>query len=180
MITIPSLAFLFGISQKLADLIDSNIYINPIFLYIFGSLWSFFGSLLILNNTLSAVIITATVLYWLSNHKLDQINHTIAGTIVLIVALFKFQQYSSIFLIHVVLLLLWYFFFGTLSKLMKKKSPNSTLLRLRLWIYLGPFTYSLIVNNWTPFTTAFFGMMGTEITTCYCNKFIYKNSMNKA
>lgn len=156
-------AFCFGLSQKLADLFDEHGWITtkPIRM-ILGLVWGVIGSFLVLVNVYSALVICATVLYWLFRVKLDYTNHTVAGSLVLLVSIYEFGKYPSLFP-YLVYLFIWLSLTGTISSFLRKKFPHSRILRLRLWIYLGPFLVSCLLGNYIPFITTLFGMLGTEL-----------------
>ena len=156
-------SFCFGLSQKLADLFDEHGWKGPKFLKVLlGILWGIFGSILIIIDRYSSLVITATVLYWLFRGKLDYTNHVVAGTLTLLVSIYQFSKYPELF-IYLVILFIWFVLTGSAFSYLRRHFPDSCALRLRLWIYVGPLIISFILGNFTPFLTVLFGMMGTEL-----------------
>jgi hypothetical protein len=159
------LSFCFGISQKLADLFDEHGWKSSrLVSFAAGTIWGVLGSLLVLMDIYAALVVTATVLYWLLRHKLDYFNHTFAATIVLLVSIYSFGKHQELFS-YLLAFFIWYAVTGTASSYLRSRHPKNKLLRLRLWIYIGPLFMSYILHNNTPFIVVVFGMLGTELMT---------------
>lgn len=155
----------FGISQKLADLFDEHGWkSSKLVSFAAGTIWGMLGSVLVLMDIYAALVITATVLYWLLRHKLDYFNHTFAATLVLLVSIYRFGTHPELFS-YLVMFFIWYAITGTGSSYLRSIYPKNKFLRLRLWIYIGPLLMSYILKNSTPFIVVLFGMIGTEIMT---------------
>lgn len=85
-------ALSFGISMKIADLLDEH----SLSLFrgadiVFGLLTGLFGGLLVLDNIVTANIIFAIYLGFLIRNKLDYLNHRLGASIIIIV----YAAYSS-------------------------------------------------------------------------------------
>lgn len=163
LILVLLLSFCFGVSQKLADLFDEHGWkASQFVVHAAGIMWGVVGSALVILDVYSALVITSTVLYWLFRHKLDYLNHTFAGSLVLLVSIYQFGKYPHMF-IYLILFFLWYVVTGTCSSYLRSKYPKNKFLRLRLWIYVGPLILSYYIENYVPFITVLFGMLGTEL-----------------
>lgn len=77
---------LFGISMKIADLLDEHsLDLFPRADIVFGILTGVFGSLMIMDNDIIANVIFAIYLGFLLRNKLDFLNHRIGAAICFIV-----------------------------------------------------------------------------------------------
>jgi len=102
-ITILILSALFGVTVKIADLLDEHglklFRGAPI---LFGFLWGIIGSLMFLSNQLVAMFILAILIHWVLRYRIDYLNHGIAAVIILMVFLYNLPNLTmnwTVFLI---------------------------------------------------------------------------------
>lgn len=85
LVQIIVLSAAFASTMKLADLLDEHgMHWFKWDAIIFGILWGFFGSLLIISNVIVSNIILALVIAFLVRLRLDFRNHTFAAAMILI------------------------------------------------------------------------------------------------
>ena len=103
---------LFGITMKIADLLDEHgLRLFKGASLLFGLSWGFFGLLLIMSDAFIASLILATVIGFLVRMKLDYQNHAMAAAII-IIGFLLFQPliplvFFPFFLIFISLGTLW-------------------------------------------------------------------------
>lgn len=118
MINIIFISLIFGISQKLADAVNEHGTVlfkgaNVIFGLIFG----FTGSILILIDNNFAEFYLGLVIYWLIAGKLDYFNHQLTASIMLIVSLYYFNSRNFNINIHnIIFVILLFVFFKIFKK----------------------------------------------------------------
>ena len=164
-------ALLYGITMKIADLLDEHgLKWFKGSAILFGFLWGIFGALLVLSNNIIANIMLAMNLAFVIRNRLNYINHQIAASIIIIIFLF-----SSVF--NLVLFLSFYaifLIFGSLRDYVggkiKKKSKLQSLYDNIMWYYPIPtFIYCVLYGNWIIFWAFLVYTTAYDIT-----KFIYK------
>jgi hypothetical protein len=150
-------ALFFGITEKIADLLDEhglNWFKGSAI--IFGLLFALFGSLLIFANNIIANVLLAMVLACLLRNRIDYLNHQITATIMLlsfiIFATFSFYVFSAFFIIAL--------FFGALRDYIgdkiKKKNKLQKLYESIMWYYAIPaLIYCIFFGDWVVFWAFF-------------------------
>jgi hypothetical protein len=163
------LSFCFGVTNKLADLMNEHglNWGRPLNI-LMGFIWGFLGALLVIQSTTLAVSYISLVLYWFLMLKLDYHNHAIAGVIILISG---FYTGCSLSIVEISILTSTYFILGILNNSLKNRSPTiDNILRLRLKIYLVPLAFSIYAGDFLPFYTTVLGMIGVELITFYFSR----------
>lgn len=162
-------AVLFGITMKIADLLDEHglkwFKGSPI---IFGFLWGIFGALLILSNPIIANIYLALILAFILRRRIDYLNHVIAA-IIMILTFFATQIINWNVLIYFFIV---FALFGLATDYFEnKKYPRNFFLKflrkfvdLRAQYYLFPLLYSIYTGFWLVFVVVGVNMLIYEIT----------------
>jgi len=164
-------ALFFGITMKIADLLDEHgLKWFKGSAILFGFLWGGLGTLLVLSNNLIANLMLAMTLAFIIRNRLDYINHQIAASIIIISFLLSsilepilFISFYAIFLV-----------FGSLRDYVgdkiKKKSKLQSFYDNIMWYYPIPtFIYCLLYGNWIIFWAFLVYTIGFDLT-----KHIYK------
>jgi len=164
-------ALLYGITMKIADLLDEHgLKWFKGSAILFGFLWGIFGALLVLSNNIIANIMLAMNLAFVIRNRLNYINHQIAASIIIVSFLFSavfnpilFISFYAIFLI-----------FGSLRDYVgdkiKRKSKLQSLYDNVMWYYPAPtLIYCILYGSWIIFWAFLIYTAAYDIT-----KFIYK------
>lgn len=86
-------ALLFGVTMKLADLLNEHgLKWFKGSAILFGFLWGLFGSLMILGNPILAIFLVALVIHWTLRYRLDYFNHGLAASMMLITFFYIFPS----------------------------------------------------------------------------------------
>ena len=150
-------ALLFGVTMKIADLLDEHgLKWFKGDAIIFGFLWGIFGSLLILSNNLVANIILAMNIAFIIRNRLDYINHQIAATIIIITFLFSQVFQPILFSIFFIIFLIFGSFKDYIDdiltrKQLEKKGLFYYLNELMLYYPIPTLIYCLLYGNWIVF-----------------------------
>ena len=146
-------AILYGITMKVADLLDEHglKWFKGADI-LFGFLWGIFGALLIIAHPIVGIIVLASTISFLLRNLLDYLNHQIAAAIIII----SFIIYGNFDLLIFIIFFLVYYIFGSLKDhLDNKKKPRkgfaSKLVELAPYGPLATLIYSLITNDWMVF-----------------------------
>lgn len=168
-------AILFGITMKIADLLDEHglKWFKGADI-LFGFLWGGFGALLILSNLVIANIYLALILAFVLRYRIDYLNHGIAVTIMFLTFLATQIIDWNVFLLFFIIFAL----FGLLTdSFEERKKPKNFILKslrafidLRAQYYLFPFLYSLITGFWLVFFVVGSNMLFYELTLRYARK----------
>jgi len=149
------LAVAFGVTMKLADLLDEHglKWFKGSDL-IFGLLWGITGGMLLLfGGVVIANILLAMVLAFLVRNRLDYINHQVAALIIVVSFLFYSILHPTVFLIF----LLTFIVFGSLKDCMDtgfvnlKGSFLGHLNEAMLYYPVPTLIYGLVSNDYLPF-----------------------------
>jgi len=165
-------ALLYGITMKIADLLDEHgLKWFEGSAIIFGILYAIFGVLVMIGNNQIANILLAMVLCMILRKRLDFLNHQIAATIMIIGFLFTATFEPKLFLIFYLIFLI----FGALRDYTGEKIKNKTTLSKIydniMWYYPIPtFVYCLFYGNWIILWAFLAYTIAYDLT-----KFIYKN-----
>jgi len=146
-------ALLYGITMKVADLLDEHglkwFKGSAIF---FGFLWGIFGVLLVLSNSTIAIIMLAMNLAFITRNRLDYINHQIAASIIIISFLFSSTFNPILFVIFYFVFLIFGSLKDYVDDILKKKSGILVSLNEAMLYYPIPtFIYCLLYGNWIVF-----------------------------
>lgn len=146
---------LFAVTMKIADMLDEHgLYMFKGAKILFGILWGLFGSLIILFDVDTANAIFAMMLGYVVRHRLDQVNHIIAFTMI-VLSFFMFSSTKNN-----MLLIFWVAFvvLGKVKDLKYIHNKNkifNVIQNIYLYIpiiYAIPtFIYGLLCHNWYPF-----------------------------
>lgn len=174
--TILLYAVLYGVTMKIADLLDEHGL--RLFKYgdlLFGVLWGSFGALLILSNPIIANIILAMNIAFLIRRRIDYLNHAIAITIILMTFLFSASINFALFIVFYFIFLI----FGSLKDyvddiLKKKKGLLVNLNEAMLYYPVPTFIYCLLYGNWIAFYAFLIYTVFYDLTKYYAVKRGYK------
>ena len=162
---------LFGITMKIADLLDEHgLKWFKGSTILFGFLWGGFGILLILSNQVIANIYLAIVLAFVLRYRIDYLNHGIAATM-MVLSFFAIQIIDwTVFIIFFSVFAI----FGLIRDALKEEkskrhSPNffRKLLNLRSQYYVLPLFYSIVTGFWLVFWVVGLNMLAYELTLRY-------------
>ena len=143
-------AFLFGLTMKLADLLDEHgLKWFKGSAILFGIIWGVSGALLVSSDNVIANIILAMSLAFLVRNRLDFLNHQIAVAIIvisfLLTSIFSPILFSIFFIVFVI--------FGSLRDYIgdkiERKSSLQSLYDNIMWYYpISTFIYCLFYGDW--------------------------------
>lgn len=146
-------ALFFGVTEKIADLLDEHglkwFKGSAVF---FGILFGGFGALLILSNNIIANILLAMVLACLLRNRIDYLNHQISATIMLLAFIigstFNLMIFGFFFLFVLI--------FGAIrdyvgDKIKKKNKFHNLYESIRGYYTIPAFIYCLFYGNWIVF-----------------------------
>jgi hypothetical protein len=164
-------AFLTGLTEKIADLLDehrmkcfngSNV--------LFGILFGVFGSLVIFSNNINANIMLAMVIGCILRGKVDYFNHQLSASIMLIAFFIGATFDFTIFAIFLAVIIL---FGGLRDYIGDKLKTKNKFLRFYdnvMWYYpVSTFIFCFIYGNWIVFWTWLSFMIAYDTT-----KYFYK------
>ena len=144
-------AALLGVCMKLADLFDEHsMHWFEGDALLFGFLWGFFGSLLVLSGNNVANVVLAMNLAYLIRMRLDYRNHAIAAVMIIITFLLKSSFNIGLFSIFFTV----FFIFGSLRDYFGDKMKDDLLFKmneLALYYFIPTFIYSLFTKDWMIF-----------------------------
>ena len=168
-------AVLFGITMKIADLLDEHgLKWFKGSTILFGFFWGGFGALIILSNNILANIYLAIILAFVLRYRIDFLNHGIATTIMFLTFLSTQTINWNIFLIFFIS----FATFGLIHDYLENKKFKENILKklsdLRTQYYLIPLIYSIITGTWIVFFTVSLNMLSYEITLRQGMKIIKK------
>jgi len=164
-------ALLFGITMKIADLLDEHglkwFKGSAILL---GFVWGGFGALLVLSDNIIANLFLAMALAFIVRNRLDYLNHQIAASIIIISFLFTSVLNPILFISFYAIFVI----FGSLRDFVgdkvKKKSRLQSIYDNFMWYYPIPtLIYCFIFGNWIVFWVFLIYTIGFDGT-----KAIYK------
>ena len=146
-------ALLYGITMKIADLLDEHgLKWFKGSAILFGFLWGGFGALLVLSNNVIANIMLAMNLAFIIRYRLDYINHQIAASIIIISFLFAATLNPILFLSFYVIFLIFGSLRDYVGEKIKKKGKALILYDEIMWYYPIPaLIYCLLYGNWILF-----------------------------
>lgn len=164
-------ALLFGITMKIADLLDEHgLKWFKRDAILFGFLWGGFGALLVLSNNLIANLILAMTLAFIIRNRLDHINHQIAASIIIISFLFSTVFNPILFISFYAIFLAFGSARDYIGDKIKKKNKLQSLYDNIMWYYPIPtFIYCLFYGDWIIFWVFLVYTIAYDIT-----KVIYK------
>ena len=171
-------SLLFGITMKVADLLDEHglkwFKGSPI---LFGFLWGGFGALMTISNNTIANLMIAMSIAFIVRNRLDYLNHQIAASIIIISFLFS----STLEPITFIAFLALFIIFGGLrdyigDKIIDKKKRKKIIHKIYddvMWYYPIPtLIYCIAFGNWIVFWSFLIYTIGYDGT-----KFIFKKKM---
>lgn len=169
--TVILFALLYGITMKIADLLDEHgLKWFKGSAILFGFLWGGFGALLVLSNNAIANIILAMNLAFIIRNRLDYLNHQIAASIIIITFIFGSNLNPILFIVFYVIFLIFGSLRDYIGDVIKKKSKLHSLYDEIMWYYPIPtLIYCLLYGNWIVFWTFLIYTIGFDGT-----KYIYK------
>lgn len=162
------IAFLFGVTNKMADLMNEHglhwFAGAPI---LFGAVWGGLGSLLVLHDGNLGAAYVALVLFWFLETKLDYRNHALAGVMMVISYFYTVQEFGFRGE-EVIAMVAAYSLFAWIKRVTsQRRRAIGGFWRLRLRAYIVPLGYSLYIGDFTPFAMTVAGMLGVELVTNY-------------
>jgi hypothetical protein len=165
-------SILFGITMKVADLLDEHgLKWFKGSTILFGILWGFFGILLILSNNILANVILAMIIGFILRFRIDYLNHGIAASMILITFLLRAKFEIEIFLPIFIGLSI----FGLVKDyILEKKKEMQKYPKIIPWYAVVGFLYSLITNIWVIFLSLIFFEISYIITDFYGQKAVKK------
>jgi hypothetical protein len=148
-------AAIFGITMKIADLLDEHglkwFYGDKI---LFGLMWGFFGILLVWGRADVANILFARILVYIPRKSLDYMNHALAAVMIIVAFAWKASNEAifnpSVFFIFFFVFLV----FGSLRDYFGKKKDNKVWLwvnELALYHIFATLIYSIVVRDYSVF-----------------------------
>lgn len=157
-------SFLFGLTMKVADLLDEHgLKWFKFSDLLFGLLWGCFGVFMVIAHPILGNLVLATVLAFLVRNRLDYLNHQIAAVII-ILGFILFGTFNvTIFLVFFPI----YALFGGIKDYLddKKKQRQGfwyTFFELAPYGVIGAFFYSVITNDWIIFFSWLVAMVGYD------------------
>lgn len=110
-IAILILSILFGITVKMADLLDEHgLKIFKGDALLFGILWGAIGSILILSNQIIATFFLAIILHWILRYRIDYLNHGVAACLMIITYIYSFGNFNTDWLLFLIIFIPYSFF----------------------------------------------------------------------
>jgi hypothetical protein len=164
------LSFVFGISMKIADLLNEHgLSLFKGANIIFGFLWGGIGSFLITQNQIVANIYIAIIIAYIFRAKIDYINHGIGSCMMLFTFLYQLNN-GAINIDWNILLI--FSFVLTISGLIHDWLIGNNKLNLKLgellhtgiFYTIVPFIYSFLAKSWVVFLSLFTFGIGYELT----------------
>lgn len=164
-------ALLYGITMKIADLLDEHgLKWFKGSAILFGLLWGVFGVLLVLSNSAIANIMLAMNLAFIIRNRLDYINHQIAASIIIISFLFSAVFNPILFISFYAIFLVFGLSKDYVDDILKEKRGVLVFLNEVMLYYPAPtFIYCLFYGNWIVFWAFLVYTIAYDTT-----KFIYK------
>jgi hypothetical protein len=152
LVYIIGLSTVFGISMKIADLLDEHgMRLFPCARIAFGLLWGAFGALLVLSDVFVANAILAMVLAFLIRLRLDYRNHALAAVIIIVV----FITRSSFLMGEFCLLWTCFSLFGMakdyLGDVRKTQDLVYWFMEIAPYNLITSFIYSFTTGRWLVF-----------------------------
>lgn len=140
----------FGITMKYADLLDEHgLKLFKGSKILFGILWGFFGSLLIISNPIIANVLLAMVLVYLVRMRIDYVNHCIAAVMMIL----SFILFQELLAFEFIFFALFFLVFGSMKDYFQdKKIKKNIFYKTGIWFYpISTLIYGFITNNFLPF-----------------------------
>ena len=164
-------ALLFGITMKIADLLDEHgLKWFKGSALLFGFLWGGFGALLVLSNNVIANLMVAMNIAFIIRNRLDYLNHQIAASIIIIAFLFTATLSPILFISFFVIFLIFGSLRDYVGDKIKKKNKIQFIYDNVMWYYPIPtFVYCLLYGNWIIFWAFLIYTIGFDGT-----KYIYR------
>lgn len=159
-------SFLFGISTKIADL--QNEHGLKLFKganILFGILWGFFASLIVIGNALVGTFYLAILLHWILRNKIDYLNHGIAAAMILITFVWLAPAYNLDWLFFIVIFVI-YTFVGLLIDYNAIQRGWFTQLNVHGFLILIAFTF-VNLSYWIVLASYALNTLGYEIAKKY-------------
>lgn len=168
-------AVAYGVTMKIADLTNEHgLKWFKGDALIFGILWGFFGTILIMsNNNELANILLAMNIALLTRNRLDYINHQIASSIIIISFLFIATFSPTIFLIFYLLFLIFGSMKDYIDDVLKKEGLFHLLNEIMLYYPVPTFIYCIIYANWIIFWVFLFYTIAYNLTKYIGKKYNY-------
>lgn len=169
-------ALLFGITMKIADLLDEHgLKWFKGSAILFGFLWGGFGALLVLSNNVIANLMLAMTLAFIIRNRLDYLNHQIAASIIIVSFLFGSVFNPILFLAFYAIFLIFGSLRDYIGDKIKKKNQLQALYDNVMWYYPIPtFIYCLLYGNWIIFWVFLVYTIGFDVTKQIYKKKGYK------
>ncbi|MCK9293381.1 hypothetical protein M0P25_04865 [archaeon] len=172
-ILLLTLAFFFGVTNKVADLLNEHgLKLFKHADILFGIIWGILGAFLMFFDQSIAINYFALIIYWFFMIKLDYKNHSLAGTIMLFAGIYIID-FTNFVILQILLLFLLDFITILIQHKIARSFP--LLARLRLRIYLIPLLYSILMDNYLIFYVTVVAMIGVEIITISYDHYLKKN-----
>lgn len=175
-ISIIVAAILYGITMKVADLLDEHgLKWFRGSAILFGILWGTFGAALVISNNTIANIILAMNVAFIIRQRLDYLNHQIAASIIIITFLFVAAFNPILFIIFYIIFLVFGFLKDYIDdKLNKKKGVVIALSESMLYYPIPTFIYCLLYGNWIVFWAFLLYTVSYNVTKYIAKKRGYK------
>jgi hypothetical protein len=170
------LSILFGITVKIADLLDEHgLKWFRGSTILFGVLWGFIGGLLILSNNIMANFFIAILLHWILRYRIDYLNHGIAASIMFIIFIWNLPNFVSNWLI-ILLIFIPYSLFGAINDYIdrhKIKGNLAKIIQFRMDTFIFPLILTIInIEYWIILASSILQVVFYMATTHYGMKII--------
>ncbi len=138
--------------MKLADLLDEHgLKLFPGAQMLFGILWGFFGSLLVLGPSDIANVTLAMVLAFIVRMRIDYRNHAIAAVMIVIAFVWKAAFEPGLFAIFFIVFTVFGGLRDYLGDVRKKKDWLYKINEPMWYYFVPPAVYGTVSGNWGVF-----------------------------
>lgn len=175
-VTIASIAILYGVTMKIADLLNEHgmkwFRFSDV---LFGILCGAFGALLLFSDAAVSNIILAMVIAFVIRRRIDYLNHAIAFTIIIVTFLIYGSVNPALFLPFFLIFTIFGGLKDYVDDVLKKRNGLLFALNESMLYYPIPtFVYSLLYGNWIVFVVFLLYTISYDATKYYAAKRSYK------